>query len=139
EKKPDEPKEAKPVKAAEAKPAETPAAAVATPATKPQPDAPAKPPAIAAMKAMPASGSGLWHAHLASHRTEGAASREWQELLKKDPRLYGQFDTKIEWVDVKNRGSFARLLLGGWPERREADAACAKIRGPGRYCAAVKD
>lgn len=139
EKKPDEPKEAKPVKAAEAKPAETPAAAVATPATKPQPEAPAKPPAIAAMKAVPASGSGLWHAHLASHRTEGAAISEWQELLKKDPKLYGQFDPKIEWVDVKNRGSFARLLLGGWPERREADAACAKIRGPGRYCAAVKD
>ena len=92
------------------------------------------------MKPAASSGSsGLWRVHLASHRTEGAAINEWQELLKKDPKLYGGFDPKIEWVDVKDRGSFARLLLGGWPERKEADAACAKIRGPGRYCMAVRE
>lgn len=124
-------------KAAETKSAEKPMAAV--PAAKPPSAAPAQP-AVPSMKAAASStGSSLWRVHLASHRTEGAAINEWQELLKKDPKLYGEFEPKIEWVDVKDRGSFARLLLGGWSERKEADAACAKIRGPGRYCMAVRD
>ncbi|HEX6956454.1 MAG TPA: SPOR domain-containing protein [Ferrovibrio sp.] len=98
----------------------------------------ASPEAVGKMTQKPAS-DGLWRVHLASHRTEWAAISEWQELLKRNPKLYGQFDPKIEWVDLKGRGSFARLLAGGWADRKEADAACAKIRGPRRYCAAMKD
>lgn len=105
------------------------------------PSASAEKAPVAAMADKPASPSsaGPWRAHLASHRTEGAAINEWQELLKRDPKLYGQFDPSIAWVDVKDRGSFARLMIGGWADRKEADAACAKIRGPQRYCAAVKE
>lgn len=132
ERQPDKPEEAKP---AEAKPSEAKPVA-AMPATKP---APPKTAAATMKAALSPAGSGPWHAHLASHRTEAAAINEWQELMKKDPKLYGAFEPKIEWIDVKDRGSFARLLLGGWPERKEADAACAKIRGPQRYCAAVKE
>lgn len=80
-----------------------------------------------------------WRAHLASHRTESAAINEWQELLKSNPSLYGQFDPSIEWVDTPQRGAFARLVLVGFAERRDADAACAKIRSSTRYCASVKD
>lgn len=110
---------------------------------KPSVDAPATAAgntALASMADKPvSSGVGPWRAHLASHRTEGAAINEWQELLKRDPKLYGQFDPSIAWVDVKDRGSFARLMIGGWADRKEADAACAKIRGPQRYCAAVAE
>lgn len=135
--KPDQSKSAGP-KPADTRPAESrPVAAAAPKAAAPKPEPPK---AVATMKApSPATGSGLWRAHLASHRTEGAAIAEWQELLKKDPKLYGEFDPSIAWIDVKDRGSFARLLVGGWAERKEADAACAKIRGPRRYCAAIKD
>lgn len=132
------PAEVKPAATAPAPPV-APAPAPA-PASKPQPPQPAPSKSVATAKASPPSaGSGLWHAHLASHRTEGAAINEWQELLKRDPKLYGDFDPRIEWVDVKDRGSFARLLVGGWPERKEADAACARIRGPQRYCAVVRE
>ncbi len=124
-------------KPADAKPAEVKPTAAMTPKPAPPKSAPSG--MMAAAKPAAPPGSGLWHAHLASHRTEGAAITEWQELLKKDPKLYGQFDPMIEWVDIKDRGSFARLLIGAWAERKEADAACAKIRGPRRYCAAIKD
>jgi hypothetical protein len=139
------------VAASSASPKSTPALA-ASPATpsasampagyKPSVAAPAVPvaKATAAAADKPVSASaGPWRAHLASHRTEGAAINEWQELLKRDPNLYGQFDPRIEWVDLKDRGSFARLMIGGWADRKEADAACARIRGPQRYCAAVKE
>jgi hypothetical protein len=79
-----------------------------------------------------------WKAHLASHRTESAAINEWQELLKANTGLYGQFDPLVEWTDTP-RGPFARLVLVGFAERKDADAACAKLRSSTRYCASVKD
>lgn len=89
----------------------------------------------AGMATMP---DGSWRAHLASHRTESAAINEWQELLRANPALYGQFDPQIEWVDTQ-RGSFARLLLVGFADRKAADDACAKLRSATRYCAAVNN
>lgn len=91
-----------------------------------------------AIAAPPVDTSG-WRAHLASHRTESAAINEWQELLRGNPSLYGQYDPLVEWVDTSARGSFARLVLVGFAERKDADAACAKIRSSTRYCASVKE
>ncbi len=98
-------------------------------------------PAVAAdsMKDMAAAAPMAgWRAHLASHRTESAAIHEWQELLRGNPSLYGQYDPLVEWVDTPARGSFARLVLVGFADRKDADAACAKIRSSTRYCASVQ-
>lgn len=101
--------------------------------------APTPPEMAGSMKDMNAAAVAGWRAHLASHRTESAAINEWQELLKGNPSLYGQYDPLVEWVDTPARGSFARLVLVGFAERKDADAACAKIRSSTRYCASVKD
>ncbi|WP_370152822.1 SPOR domain-containing protein [Ferrovibrio sp.] len=85
------------------------------------------------------AGSEVWRAHLASHRTEWAAINEWQELLKAGPKLYGQLDPQITWTELPNRGSYARLTFGSYPDRKAAEAACAVVRGPRRYCAPLKD
>lgn len=87
-----------------------------------------------ATSATPAPG---WKAHLASHRTESAAINEWQELLKANATLYGQYDPLVEWTDTQ-RGAFARLVLVGFADRKAADDACAKIRSSTRYCASVQ-
>lgn len=100
---------------------------------------PTPPEMAGSMKDMATAGISGWRAHLASHRTESAAINEWQELLRTNPALYGQFDPQVEWVDTPNRGAFARLMLVGFAERKDADAACAKIRSSTRYCASVKD
>lgn len=101
--------------------------------------APTPPEMAGSMKDMGAAAVTGWRAHLASHRTESAAINEWQELLKGNPSLYGQYDPLVEWVDTPSRGSFARLVLVGFAERKDADAACAKIRSSTRYCASVKE
>jgi hypothetical protein len=101
--------------------------------------APTPPEMAGSMKDMSAAATAGWRAHLASHRTESAAINEWQELLKGNPSLYGQYDPLVEWVDTPSRGAFARLVLVGFAERGDADAACAKIRSSTRYCASVKD
>jgi hypothetical protein len=97
------------------------------------------PPTMAgSMKDVNTATTAGWRAHLASHRTESAAINEWQELLRGNPSLYGQYDPLVEWVDTPSRGAFARLVLVGFAERKDADAACAKIRSSTRYCASVK-
>lgn len=101
--------------------------------------APTPPEMAGSMKDMGAAVVTGWRAHLASHRTESAAINEWQELLKANPSLYGQYDPLVEWVDTPSRGPFARLVLVGFAERKDADAACAKIRSSTRYCASLKD
>lgn len=101
--------------------------------------APTPPEMAGSMKDMSAAATAGWRAHLASHRTESAAINEWQELLKGSPSLYSQYDPLVEWVDTPSRGAFARLVLVGFAERGDADAACAKIRSSTRYCASVKD
>jgi len=99
-----------------------------------------EPPKMAGSMKEPGSVTGgLWRVHLASHRTESAAINEWQELLKANPQLYGQYDPLVSWVELQGRGSFARLELVGFPDRKAAEAACAKLRTGTRYCAAVAE
>lgn len=99
-----------------------------------------EPPKMAGSMKEPGSVTGgSWRVHLASHRTESAAINEWQELLKANPQLYGQYDPLVSWVELQGRGSFARLELVGFPDRQAAEAACAKLRSGTRYCAAVAE
>ena len=100
---------------------------------------PTPPEMAGSMKDMAGGAISGWRAHLASHRTESAAINEWQELLRANPALYSQFDPQVEWVDTPNRGSYARLMLVGFAERKDADAACAKIRSSTRWCSSVKE
>ncbi|WP_430398394.1 SPOR domain-containing protein [Ferrovibrio sp.] len=89
------------------------------------------------MTASASPNTGRWHAHLASHRSEEAAINDWQARLKANPQVYTELEPAILWVDLPNRGSYARLVAGNYASKAEADAACAKITGPGRYCTAV--
>src|SRR3546814_6783616 len=78
-------------------------------------------------------------AHLASYRSEEEAIAGWEILLKADPKLYGRFDPRIEWAEIPNRGSYARLTMGEFADRKAAEAACATVRNPRRYCAPLRD
>lgn len=94
------------------------------------------PPAAASAAGAP---SGNWHAHIASHRSEEAAINDWQRRLKENPSVYGALEPALLWVDVPNRGSYARLVFGSFASKADVQAACSKISGPGRYCNAIQD
>lgn len=99
-----------------------------------------EPPKMAGSMKQPGNATGgTWRVHLASHRTESAAINEWQELLKANSQLYGQYDPLVSWVELQGRGSFARLELVGFTDRKAAEAACAKLRAGPRYCAVVAE
>ncbi len=126
---------ARPATAKTAPAAAAPAAAAPAAAT---PAAGAKPDASMAAAA-PVTMPGHWRAHIASHRSEQAAINDWQERLKANPQAYGDLEPAIIWVDLPNRGSFARLTFGDYASKAEVETACGKIRGPGRYCNAVAE
>lgn len=107
--------------------------------SQPQAQRQAAPAAAKPAETMAASAAnpGRWHAHLASHRSEEAAINDWQARLKANPQAYTELEPAILWVDLPNRGSYARLVAGNFASKAEADAACAKLGGPGRYCTAV--
>lgn len=103
--------------------------------------APAGPQVAAAIPAaaMAPAAPGAWHAHLASHRSEEAAINDWQRRLKENPAVYGALEPDLLWVDIPNRGSYARLVFGSFASKAEAQTACVKISGPGRYCNAIQE
>lgn len=105
------------------------------PSVGPRPESPVP----AAGRSMPSTGKGNWHAHLASHRTEEAAIRDWQQRLKASPQVYADLEPGLVWVDLPNRGAFARLVVGEFSARTEADTLCGRIRSAARYCTAVQD
>ncbi len=111
----------------------------AAPASKAAPAAAAAAAKPAETMAATAANPGRWHAHLASHRSEEAAINDWQARLKANPQAYTELEPAILWVDLPNRGSYARLVAGNYASKAEADAACAKLGGPGRYCTAVAE
>ncbi len=102
-----------------------------------QASAQASAPAMAAMPTgtMP----GVWLAHIASHRSEEAAINDWQRRLKENPAVYGELEPALLWADIPNRGSYARLVFGNFASKADAQAACGKISGPGRYCNVIQE
>jgi hypothetical protein len=100
-------------------------------------------PAVPAVASMKDGGAAMhhdvWRAHLASYRSEEEAIAGWEVLLKAEPKLYGRFDPQVLWTDIPNRGSYARLTMGEFADRKAAEAACETVRTPRRYCAPLKD
>ncbi len=137
----------KPPAPASAAPAATPAATSAVTPGGANPPLPAGyVPSVAAsagtpaIASLPASNvvSGNWYAHIASHRSEAAAINDWQRRLKENPTVYGELEPALLWADVSNRGSYARLVFGDFTSKADAQAACSRISGPGRYCNAIQ-
>ncbi|MFC3676861.1 SPOR domain-containing protein [Ferrovibrio xuzhouensis] len=129
-------------------PAGLPAGYRPSPSAVDHPPAGAPPAAMAAAQAIPPAtmkdeGAAMhhdaWRAHLASYRSEEEAIAGWEILLKADPKLYGRFDPRIEWAEIPNRGSYARLTMGEFADRKAAEAACETVRNPRRYCAPLRD
>lgn len=115
-----------------------PKAEAGKPAPKTQADKKAKPakkpaPVKKAAKKKPKSGRYL--IHLASFKSETAASQAWARLQTKHAELAG-LDLTLQSTDLGDRGTFQRLLAG--PVRKTAGRdLCKQLKGKGLYCALV--
>lgn len=122
--------------AAASAPAEREAQAQATPGGS---DHGSAPPADAA-DAAPSFGEGrsvLFAVHVASYRSEAAATRGWAVLRSASPDAFAGLEPRVEQVDLGARGVFLRLKAGPLSNRAEAEARCAALQRSGYYCQIV--
>lgn len=74
--------------------------------------------------------------HLASRRSEEAATREWRDLKQSYPEPLGSLKAEIRRTELGEKGVFYRILAGPLTSRSAAKDACAavKARDAKQYC-----
>ncbi len=130
--------------AVDANAAPPPTTASAMPSLRTQTVAVTAPAAGAALPAQAAAMDGLdWSAassavfgvHLASYRSVEAAARGWPQIRAAAPDALAAAAARVDTVDLgEDKGVYERLKAGPFPSRADADAACAALKGAGRYC-----
>ncbi len=76
--------------------------------------------------------------HLASHRTEAEAVREWELLTRKFTVLLGALQPIIRSVHLGDRGVFYRVQAGPIGSRDSARALCRKLKARDQYCRVLR-
>ena len=76
--------------------------------------------------------------HLASHRTEAEAVREWELLTRKLAALLGALQPIIRSVDLGDRGVFYRVQAGPIGSRASARALCRQLKARDQYCRVLR-
>ncbi len=72
--------------------------------------------------------------HLASHRTEAEAVREWELLTRNFAALLGALQPIIQSVHLGDRGVFYRVQAGPIGSRASARALCRRLKARDQYC-----
>ena len=63
---------------------------------------------------------------------------EWARLAKLYPGLVALELRPAPMVDIPEKGVFYRVVVGAFPTRADAQAACAPVKAGGAYCALVQ-
>ena len=75
--------------------------------------------------------------HLASGADKARLPAEWARLEAAHPSLRGLELLPAEPVEVAGKGTFWRLVVGSFPSRAAAEAACAPVKAKGAFCAVL--
>ena len=76
--------------------------------------------------------------HLASVRDPADVPGEWARLAKLYPALVALELRPAPMIDIPEKGVFYRVVVGAFPTRADAQAACAPVKAGGAYCALVQ-
>ncbi len=71
---------------------------------------------------------------LGSLPTKQRAEREWQRLNRQYPDILSDFDYFIQEADLKNKGTFYRLLVGGFNSYTDAKKICQVLNKQEARC-----
>lgn len=109
------------VPAPEPAPEPTPEPEVA-PETEPEPSKPV------------AASGGPFFAQLGSFRSQEAAAQEWQRLSTKYPADLSAYSHRFHTVDLGDKGTYHRLLVGGFAGVTEAKSVCTMMENKKERC-----
>ena len=76
--------------------------------------------------------------HLASFRSNKAATRAWSQLKRAHRSLLGNLRSEVNRVNLgKTKGIYYRLIAGPFKSGSEASAVCKKLKARRQYCDAA--
>ena len=79
----------------------------------------------------------LYGVHLASYRQATEAREGWRKLQRENPDELGLLEPRLEAVEIPEKGSFLRLIGGGFSSNEKAQALCGQMEQKGLFCAVV--
>ncbi|MBB5518812.1 SPOR domain-containing protein [Amphiplicatus metriothermophilus] len=77
----------------------------------------------------------LYGVHLASYRGVEEARAGWRRLQRENPDELGLLEPRLAEITLDARGTFLRLIGGGFSSAEKAAALCARLKARGVYCA----
>jgi hypothetical protein len=105
-------------------------------APMPAPRAPLPPPREVSPQFAFSEG-GQYLVQVAAFRTQDAAEAAWRKSASEYPNLYRGAGKRIQRADLGAKGVFYRLRVGGFSQKKEADAFCDALKAEGDNCIVV--
>ena len=78
--------------------------------------------------------AGSYVVQVASQKTEADARTSWQQLQSKYANVFGSYQANIKRVDLGDRGTFYRAMLGPFQNRDQAYEMCQNLKAAGGEC-----
>jgi cell division septation protein DedD len=78
--------------------------------------------------------AGSYVVQVASQKTEADARTSWQQLQAKYSNVFGTYQANIKRVDLGDRGTFYRAMLGPFSNRDQAYEMCQNLKAAGGEC-----
>jgi hypothetical protein len=76
----------------------------------------------------------LFGVHLASYSKTEDAQKGWRKLQRENPDQLGLLEPRVVEAQVEGRGTFVRLIGGGFSTEEKAAQLCASLKERGVYC-----
>jgi hypothetical protein len=78
--------------------------------------------------------AGSYVVQVASQKSEADARTSWQQLQAKYANVFGSYQATIKRVDLGDRGTFFRAMLGPFQNRDQAYEMCQNLKAAGGEC-----
>jgi hypothetical protein len=78
--------------------------------------------------------AGSYVVQVASQKSEADARTSWQQLQAKYSNVFGNYQANIKRVDLGDRGTFYRAMLGPFANRDQAYEMCQNLKSAGGEC-----
>ncbi len=97
-----------------------------------------KPAAKTTAAAAPKKSADVWYVQLISLPSKSGAEKAWPKILKAHTALLSGLSHNVAEVQIKGKGTFYRLRVGGFNDKKEAQNLCNKLKARKQDCALTK-
>lgn len=79
-----------------------------------------------------------WHVQLISLPSKSSAEKAWPKILKAHSALLSGLPHDIAEVQIKGKGTFYRLRVGSFKDKKDAQSLCTKLKARKQDCTLTK-